>query len=417
VSRRALRMAVDAERDRSAGLQGKVEALSTENSAQFWSELSAQLPSGTSAEDKAKRKELFRAFDVNGNGFLSLAEVDKGIGGVIKSDTLFSAKKPIMRAFQAAKGLSQSKQPLDDDTINRKEFQELLGYLRQYFELYVMFAVVDKSDDNKLTAEEFKSALPNLKKWGVDISEEDADATFASIDTDKGGAVMFDEFADWAYKHKLDLEVDDDNEAPKYQAGNVARNHMDMKAGALPRNDTNMSAAPSHSHGGGGGQGGGGSGGGFGDRDRSAGMAGQVEKFANKQMTKEEQVEFWASLSASLPAGTDKASETLRKKLFKQFDSQGNGYLSLAEIDKGIGEILRSDVLFSAKKVIMRAYQVRRCRRSNAAVLAHNMKNDAAHPPPSTGREKCGALQDGAGQGHGRAQGVPSTTRLLAAVL
>ena len=46
-----------------------------------------------------------------------------------------------MRAFQAAKGLSQSKQPLDDDTINRKEFQELLGYLRQYFELYVMFAV------------------------------------------------------------------------------------------------------------------------------------------------------------------------------------------------------------------------------------------------------------------------------------
>eukprot|EP00967_Tisochrysis_lutea_P028731 scaffold33516_cov27-Tisochrysis_lutea.AAC.4 len=90
---------------------------------------------------------------------------------------------------------------------------------------------------------------------------------------------------------------------------------------------------------------------------------------------------------------------------------------SCVQIDKGIGEILRSDVLFSAKKVIMRAYQVRRCRRSNAAVLAHNMKNDAAHPPPSTGREKCGALQDGAGQGHGRAQGVPSTTRLLAAVL
>jgi hypothetical protein len=46
-----------------------------------------------------------------------------------------------MRAFQAAKGLTQSKAPLDDDTINRKEFQDLLGYLRQYFELYVMFAV------------------------------------------------------------------------------------------------------------------------------------------------------------------------------------------------------------------------------------------------------------------------------------
>jgi hypothetical protein len=53
---------------------------------------------GTSAEDKAKRKELFRAFDVNGNGFLSLAEVDKGIGGVIKSETLFSAKRPVRAA-------------------------------------------------------------------------------------------------------------------------------------------------------------------------------------------------------------------------------------------------------------------------------------------------------------------------------
>jgi len=84
-----------------------------------------------------------------------------------------------------------------------------------------------------------------------------------------------------------------------------------------------------------------------------------VEKFANKEMSKEEQVEFWAGLSASLPSGKDRASEALRKKLFKQFDSQGNGYLSLAEIDKGIGETLRCDVLFSAKKAIMRAYQVR----------------------------------------------------------
>lgn len=48
------------------------------------------------------------------------------------------------------------------------------------------------------------------------------------------------------------------------------------------------------------------------------------------------QIEFWAGLSASMPAGTDKASETLRKKLFKQFDSQGNGYLSLAEVSTGI---------------------------------------------------------------------------------
>lgn len=49
--------------------------------------------------------------------------------------------------------------------------------------------------------------------------------------------------------------------------------------------------------------------------------------------------EFWAELSASLPSGKDKGSQMLRKKLFKQFDSQGNGYLSLAEIDKGISDV------------------------------------------------------------------------------
>ena len=36
---------------------------------------------------------------MNGNGFLSLAEVDKGVRDALKSDTLFDAKPAIMRAF------------------------------------------------------------------------------------------------------------------------------------------------------------------------------------------------------------------------------------------------------------------------------------------------------------------------------
>lgn len=67
--------------------------------------------------------------------------------------------------------------------------------------------MVDKSDDNKISVDEFKAALPDLSNWGVDVSLDEADAVFAKIDSDKGGAVMFDEFADWAYQHKLDLEV------------------------------------------------------------------------------------------------------------------------------------------------------------------------------------------------------------------
>ena len=36
---------------------------------------------------------------MNGNGYLSLAEIDKGIRDTLKSDALFDAKPAIMRAF------------------------------------------------------------------------------------------------------------------------------------------------------------------------------------------------------------------------------------------------------------------------------------------------------------------------------
>jgi hypothetical protein len=75
-----------------------------------------------------------------------------------------------MRAFQAAKGLTQSKAPLDDDTINRKEFQDLLGYLRQYFELYVMFAVRlcrGGAWERERESGESGHALPGLEQYFI----------------------------------------------------------------------------------------------------------------------------------------------------------------------------------------------------------------------------------------------------------
>ncbi len=47
------------------------------------SEWAAKLPTGKSNSEKALRDELFRQFDPNGNGYLSLAEVDKGIRDVL----------------------------------------------------------------------------------------------------------------------------------------------------------------------------------------------------------------------------------------------------------------------------------------------------------------------------------------------
>ena len=65
-----------------------------------WKSIADKLPTGLKDPvDKEKRKKLWRDFDANGNGYLSLAEVDKGIRDALQCDALFDAKPAIMRAF------------------------------------------------------------------------------------------------------------------------------------------------------------------------------------------------------------------------------------------------------------------------------------------------------------------------------
>jgi hypothetical protein len=58
---------------------------------------------------------MFIAFDPNANGYLSLAEVDKGVRDVLECEELFDAKPAIMRAFQAAKIAAPAKCKHSDD--------------------------------------------------------------------------------------------------------------------------------------------------------------------------------------------------------------------------------------------------------------------------------------------------------------
>jgi len=109
-----------------------------------WAALTAKLPMTLSPEDREARKKIWRAIDMNGNGYLSLAEVDKGVRDVLQISEIYSAKPVMMRAFHAAKGGVRSKARLGPDFVERgKEFRLLLLYLRHYFELYVMFNRID----------------------------------------------------------------------------------------------------------------------------------------------------------------------------------------------------------------------------------------------------------------------------------
>lgn len=163
-----------------------------------------------SQEGVAKRAKMFKDFDPNGNGFLSLAEVDKGIRDVLKLPQIFQLKQVIMRAFQSAKDSVKNKHSNSSDYIERNEFRYFLCYLRQYFEYYEMFDIVNTDDDKYIDYDEFVQAIPKFEKWGIKVS--DPEKTFTEIDTDKGGRIRFDEFCHWAIKNNLDIDTDDDFE-------------------------------------------------------------------------------------------------------------------------------------------------------------------------------------------------------------
>ena len=173
-----------------------------------WNKLLSNLPIKKTKEDRDKRKELWKAIDNNGNGYVSLAEFDKGIIDVLNLPGIFNLKKVIMRAFQAARTKQKAKTKYSDEYVEWMEFRILLVYLRQYFEYYVMFCRVDTSDNFKVDLNEFKKAVPTLEKWGVKIG--DPAAEFKKIDKNNTGGIMFDEFCEYAIKKNLDLE-DDDN--------------------------------------------------------------------------------------------------------------------------------------------------------------------------------------------------------------
>merc|ERR1739847_263525 len=172
-----------------------------------WEEINSKLPYQRTDEEKAKRRELFKQFDPNSNGYLSLAETDKGMRDVLQSDELFDCKQAVNRSFHFAETKSQGDSKHGDDFLEFREFRLFMATLRQYFEYYQAFARIDTGDDNRVSKEEFTSdkVKAAVEKWiGSEI--EDMEAEFGKIDTNDGGQILFTEFADWALEENLDLE-------------------------------------------------------------------------------------------------------------------------------------------------------------------------------------------------------------------
>ena len=65
----------------------------------------------------------------------------------------------------------------------------------------------------------------------------------------------------------------------------------------------------------------------------------------------------WDSLFSKLPIKKTAEDRKKRREMWNQMDMNGNNYLSLAEFDKGLRDILKLPDIFKLKKVSLRAFQ------------------------------------------------------------
>ena len=148
--------------------------------------------------------------NMNGNRYLSLAEVDKGIRDVLGLEEVFfidhffsstffffllqvfDCKEAVNYAFHFTKNSSPGESKYGEELLEFRELRLFLQTLRATFEFYQGFNKIDAEGDSRISKEEFCSEeiIELLGKWtGGEI--EDIDAEFDAIDTNQGGMILF----------------------------------------------------------------------------------------------------------------------------------------------------------------------------------------------------------------------------------
>jgi len=179
-----------------------------------WESINEKLVYDHSEESYEARKEIWNGMNTNGNEYLSLAEVEKGIRDVLELDEVFDAKKAIFEAFSFAKNSSQAESKFGEDLMEFRELRLFLQTLRATFEFYQGFNIIDAEGDSRISKEEFcnDNIKELVQKWtGEEI--EDMEAEFDAIDENEGGMILFQEFCNWAFSKNFDLEDDIDIES------------------------------------------------------------------------------------------------------------------------------------------------------------------------------------------------------------
>merc|ERR1711879_857687 len=102
----------------------------------------AKLPTGKTAEETKKRKQLFRDMDQSANGNLSLAEIELGLKSYV-GEEIYMMKPAVKMAYKVAREHDKNDNKHDQAFVDYGEFRILLVNVRRFMELYAAFDEID----------------------------------------------------------------------------------------------------------------------------------------------------------------------------------------------------------------------------------------------------------------------------------
>ncbi len=140
--------------------------------------------------DEAGLDAFWKRLDFNGNGVVSLAEIDKLC---VEQYPLLNQKPALMRAYKRTTGKGDLAST-DCALVERPQLAELIKNLFYFNRVYHVFDKIDSDDDRRIDKNEFKAGFPLL---GLDKKKHPVDEVFAAIDANGGGIILFDEFCAW----------------------------------------------------------------------------------------------------------------------------------------------------------------------------------------------------------------------------
>ena len=245
--------------------------------------------------DKKMLLKEWRALDYNGNGKVSLAEMDAWVqNGYPKLNN----KPALMRAFKK----TTLRDGDGDPWVEKFEFPALLSNLLYFNKLFEAFGAMDSDGDRRVNSDEF---MRGMKLLGLNLPIAETMDLFDEIDVNGGGQILFDELCVWAARYAVPV----DNEVQT----------------AFTQATTDMGKAET-------------------EDAAETPVVRDAEPDVESTGFEEVEAKFTALLS----------DEKALTGLWRSFDSSGNGKVSLAEMDNAVAAKYPT---LNNKRALMRAFK------------------------------------------------------------